>query len=97
MKTLALVTALALVAAPALAETTWSGTGARGGTVDGSGSCQRQAGALVCNHASTYTNPYGQTFNRTGSRITDSTGTTRTFTTVGPRGHSTSTVRKRNW
>lgn len=97
MKPFAFLTVLALSVTPALAETTWSGTGPRGSTVDGSGSCQRLAGALTCNRMSTITNPYGQTATRTGSRVTDSTGTTRTFVTSGPNGRSTTTVRKRNW
>lgn len=97
MKALALITAVALSAAPALAETTWSGTGPRGGTVDGAGSCSRLAGALTCNRTSTLTGPLGQTATRTGSRVTDDTGTTKTFSTTGQAGRSVSTVRKRNW
>lgn len=97
MKPFALLAALALSVTPALAETTWSGTGPRGSTVDGSGSCQRLAGALTCNRSSTVTNPYGQSATRTGSRVTDSTGTTKTFNTTGQNGRTTSTVRKRNW
>ncbi len=97
MKPFAFLTVLALTVTPALAETTWSGTGPRGSTVNGSGSCQAGNASLNCNRSSTVTNPYGQTATRTGSRVTDSTGTTKTFTTTGQNGRSTSTVRKRNW
>lgn len=97
MKTLALLTALALTVTPALAETTWSGTGPRGSTVNGSGSCQAGNASLNCSRTSTVTNPYGQSATRTGSRVTDSTGTTKTFNTTGQNGRTTSTVRKRSW
>lgn len=97
MKPFAFLTVLALTVTPALAESTWSGTGPRGSTVNGSGSCQAGNASLTCNRSSTVTNPYGQTATRTGSRVTDSTGTTKTFTTTGQNGRSTSTVRKRNW
>lgn len=94
---LSLAAALALSVTPTLAETTWSGTGPRGSTVDGAGTCQTQSGTLSCNRTSTVTNPYGQSATRSGSRVTTSSGTTKAFTTTGQNGRSTSSIRMRNW
>jgi hypothetical protein len=96
MKTILLTAAFAALVSPAFAQTTWSGTGPRGGTVQGSGSCAAGSGALNCQRSTTYTNPYGQSATRNTARVTDSTGTTRTFQTTGPRGRTASGTIKRS-
>lgn len=96
MKTFLLSAALTILVAPAFAETTWSGTGSRGGTIQGSGSCARGDGALTCNRAATWTGPQGQTATRTGARVSTTSGTTKTFVASGPNGRSATTTRTRN-
>jgi hypothetical protein len=98
MKTPALVLALslgALAALPAAADTSWSGTGPRGGTAAGSAACTAGGGAVTCNRTGTATNPWGQSATTRATRVGTADGVTVTGTRTGPAGHSQGFSRER--
>lgn len=95
MKTLTLTAALIALALPAAAETTWTGTGPRGGTYAGSGSCAAGSGSITCNSSTTATNPWGQSATRSGTRVYTGEGVRKSFTTIGPAGRTTTATRER--
>jgi|GEM_PF-3300742 len=94
--TLAPVAALLLAAAsPALADTTWSATGPKGGTAHGTVSCAAGEGTLTCNHAGEFTGPGGQTAKRQGVWTATKDSVHATWTTTGPKGRTVSGERTR--
>jgi hypothetical protein len=89
--------ALALaLAAPAMADTTWSGTGPRGGTVAGSGSCAAAQGAVSCSKSGRYTSPAGQVWTNEATRLRTRDGVSVTGRVTGPGGRVTEYSRKRS-
>lgn len=96
MKSMILSAALLALALPAAAQTSWSGTGPRGGTYAGSGGCATGPGSINCSGASTYTNPFGKTFTRQGNRVATREGVTAESQITGPAGNTTTTLRKRS-
>jgi hypothetical protein len=96
--TLALITSLGLMAAPAMAETNWTWTGPKGGSSVGTTSCSYAEGVTSCNSKSTYTNPKGKVFTRESTGSGDRFGGQREITTTGPDGKSATSTRswKRN-
>lgn len=96
MKSLILPAVLIVLALPAAAQTSWSGTGPRGGTYAGSGGCTAGDGSLTCSGASTYTNPFGQTFTRQSNRVATREGVTVNTQITGPAGKTATTLRTRS-
>jgi hypothetical protein len=96
MKTLIISLALATLALPAAAETTWSGTGPRGGSYSGSGSCAAGNGSVNCTSTTTAINPYGQTATRQRSRVATEEGVSASTVTTGPAGGSATRSRSRS-
>lgn len=92
---LTLIVALGLLAAPAMADTSWTRTGPNGGTSQGTAICTRGDGTLTCQSTSTYTGPNGTVFTRTGSGSATKTTGQRTVTTTGPNGGTT--TKTRSW
>jgi hypothetical protein len=95
MRKLAIIVAFC-VAPTGLLAADWTATGQNGTTVMGSGTCSHGTGVLTCYRSSTITGSKGKVFNRTGTRVTDSLGTTKSFTTTNASGRSVSTTRVRH-
>lgn len=94
MKAIVLVVA-ALVFPVAAQSETWTGTGPRGVTVTGSGTCVRANATLTCNRAGVVTGPNGRAADHVVNRVTNAAGTVKTLTTTGVRGRSVTSVRTR--
>ena len=94
MRRFILVAALSALPIAAQAES-WSMTGPRGGTAEGSGTCTGEAGTLTCDRVGTVVTPMGVTLDRTGHRVTDAGGTVKTITTTGAQGRSVTVTRTR--
>lgn len=75
---------------------TWTATGPKGGTANGTGSCARTAGTAVCDSSGTYQGPRGNVVTSERQRVTDGSGTTVTITRRGPEGGTVKTTRKWN-
>jgi hypothetical protein len=91
------MTALALAfAVPAMAETTWTGTGPRGGTIAGSGQCGASEGAITCSKTGQYTNPVGQVWTNESTRVRTRNGITVNGSVTGPGGRVTEFNRNRS-
>jgi hypothetical protein len=89
---------LGLLAAPALADRTWTWTGPKGGEASGTTSCSNATGVKTCQGTSTYTSPKGQTFQSQSTATGDRFGGQRVITTTGPNGKTATSTRiwKRN-
>ena len=85
---LCLIATLGLMAAPAMADTTWNLTGPRGGTGQGTASCAAAEGTRSCQSASTYTNPNGKVATKSGTYTGNGTEGARSVTTTGPNGRT---------
>jgi hypothetical protein len=91
----ALVISLAPLAA--LAETSWTKTGANGATSTGTVDCAKGEGAITCTRDAELTTPGGKLFDRDGTRILTSEGSTLNLTTTGSGGRTITVTRERNW
>jgi hypothetical protein len=85
-----------LLAMPGMtAAETWSATGPKGGTSEGTISCAHQTGSLTCARSAVYGSPKGITLDREAGRVTAGGLTERTIVTTGQRGHSITVTRTR--
>jgi hypothetical protein len=91
--TLALIASLGLLAAPAMADSTWTWNGPKGGTATGTTSCSNADGTTTCQGSSTYTNPKGKVFERQSIATGDRFGGQRVITTTGPNGKTITATR----
>jgi hypothetical protein len=82
-------------ALPALAETTWTGTGPNGGTTTGSRDCSASGGSYACSGQSTYVGPEGRTRTRAWQGTGTRTEGQRTGTVTAPNGETR--TRTFNW
>ena len=93
-KTLALATLLALSTGMATAQsTTWTATGAHGGTASGSRDCSTTDGVRNCTGSRTATGAYGRTQSVETDRVTQYGSTSVTGTRTGTFGGSASFTR----
>jgi hypothetical protein len=74
---------------PAMAETTWTFNGPKGGTASGGRDCAGGGnGSYACSGQSTYVGPEGRTATRTWQGTGTATGGARHITTTGPNGQT---------
>ncbi len=93
--TLAALSLATLSLTPAMADTTWTGTGPRGGTVEGAGSCSADAGTLTCTRTVRRTGPEGQTWTNEATRVATRDGVSVSGTLTGPGGRQATYTRSR--
>lgn len=92
-KTLIAALSATLLAVPAIAQTTWTAEGARGGSGGGTIECARGDGAVTCQSESAWTGPRGGDWTGSGSRVFEPGQVTGERVATGPLGRE----RTLNW
>jgi hypothetical protein len=79
---------------PAMADTTWTFNGPKGGTASGTRDCAGSGnGSYACSGQSSYVGPEGRTATRTWQSTGTAAGGERTTTTTGRNGQTYSSTR----